>query len=95
MTTVPRRCWQTAESVLPGAWNWAHGHWCAFRESFRPFAPAVLLEDCRSWFATTESSDTDYLLPESRRPVPGDLRGLRTRLDFKRCAFPSIVHVGL
>jgi carbamoyltransferase len=68
-----------------------------FRESFRPFAPAVLAEECGQWFDTTENSDfmqyTAFLRPEHRLSVPGQLRGLRERLDFKRCDVPSVVHV--
>lgn len=68
-----------------------------FRESFRPFAPAVLAEDCGDWFDTTEPSDfmqyTAYLRPERRHRVPDGVKGLRERLDFRRCDVPSIVHV--
>ncbi len=68
-----------------------------FRESFRPFAPAILAEECGRWFDTSEPSDymqyTAYLLPEHRLPVPQGLKGLRERLDFRRCEVPSVVHV--
>ncbi len=68
-----------------------------FRESFRPFAPAVLAEECGRWFDTTEPSDfmqyTAYLLPQHRRPVPAGLKGLAERRDFRRCDMPSVVHV--
>jgi len=68
-----------------------------FRESFRPFAPSILAEDCCEWFDAEEPSDfmeyTAYLLPRHRHPVPRGLRGLRERLDFKRCELPSVVHV--
>jgi carbamoyltransferase len=68
-----------------------------FRESFRPFAPAVLAEDCANWFDTSEPSDfmqyTAYLLPKHRRPVPLELKSLRERLDFRRCDIPSVIHV--
>lgn len=68
-----------------------------FRESFRPFAPAVLAEDCGDWFDSVEPSDymqyTAFLRPERRHPIPPTLNGLRERLDFKRCDLPSIVHV--
>jgi carbamoyltransferase len=68
-----------------------------FRESFRPFAPAVLAEDCGDWFDSCEPSDfmqyTAYLKPERRYPMPPTLSGMRERLDFKRCEVPSIVHV--
>jgi carbamoyltransferase len=68
-----------------------------FRESFRPFAPAILAEDCGGWFDTTEPSDfmqyTAFLLPERRICVPEHLSGMRERLDFKRCEVPSVIHV--
>lgn len=68
-----------------------------FRESFRPFAPAILAEDCADWFDATEPSDymqhTAYLKPEHRRAPPRELTGWRERLDFRRCDFPSVVHV--
>jgi carbamoyltransferase len=68
-----------------------------FRESFRPFAPAILAEDVGEWFDTTAPSDymqyTAYLKPERRRPLLRELRGLRERLDFGRCDVPSVVHV--
>jgi carbamoyltransferase len=68
-----------------------------FRESFRPFAPAVLAEDTREWFDTEEASDfmqyTAYLVPEKRHPVPEGLDDMKARLDFRRCDVPSIIHV--
>jgi carbamoyltransferase len=68
-----------------------------FRESFRPFAPAVLAEDTREWFDTDEASDfmqyTAYLVPEKRHPVPTGLDDMKARLDFRRCDVPSIIHV--
>jgi carbamoyltransferase len=68
-----------------------------FRESFRPFAPAVLAEDTEDWFDTSEASDfmqyTAYLVPEKRHPVPEGLDDMKARLDFRRCDVPSIIHV--
>jgi carbamoyltransferase len=68
-----------------------------FRESFRPFAPLVLAEDCRAWFETDEPSDfmqyTATLVPERRKPQPESLSSLRERLDFPRCEIESVVHV--
>lgn len=67
------------------------------RESFRPFAPAILAEDCSDWFKISQPSDymqlTAYLKPEHRRASPRHLRGWRERLDFRRCDFPAVVHV--
>jgi carbamoyltransferase len=68
-----------------------------FRESFRPFAPAVLAEETREWFDTDEASDfmqyTAYLVPEKRHPVPEGLDDMKALLDFQRCDVPSIIHV--
>jgi carbamoyltransferase len=68
-----------------------------FRESFRPFAPSILAEDTSSWFDTDEPSDymqyTAYLKPERRYPLPATFNSFRERLDFPRCAVPSIIHV--
>ncbi len=68
-----------------------------FRESFRPFAPAILADCVGDWFDSSAESDymnyTAYLRPERRTPPPTELTGLRERLDYPRCAIPSVVHV--
>ena len=68
-----------------------------FRESFRPFAPAILAEDCAAWFEAEGSSDymeyTAYLLPEHRLPAPATAAGLADRLRAPRCRLQSVVHV--
>ncbi len=68
-----------------------------FRESFRPFAPLVLAEDCGEWFDTTEPSDfmqyTAHLVRARRVPQPERFESLRARLDFARCDIASVVHV--
>ncbi len=68
-----------------------------FRESFRPFAPLILAEDCADWFDTAEPGDfmqyTAYLAPARRAPQPASFPSLRARLDFPRCAIASVVHV--
>jgi carbamoyltransferase len=68
-----------------------------FRESFRPFAPSILAEDASDWFDTNEPSDymqyTAYLRPEHRYPAPEEFKSFRERLDYPRCAVPSIIHV--
>lgn len=68
-----------------------------FRESFRPFAPLVLAEDCADWFDTTEPSDfmqyTAYLVERRRHPQPERFASLREQLDFPRCEIPSVIHV--
>lgn len=68
-----------------------------FRESFRPFAPAILAEDCHEWFDAEEPSDymeyTAYLLSKHRHSIPAGLKSLSERLHFPRCRLPSVVHV--
>jgi len=68
-----------------------------FRESFRPFAPAILAERVGEWFDSSAESDymnyTAYLRPELRNPMPADFATLRDRLDFPRCSIPSVIHV--
>jgi len=68
-----------------------------FRESFRPFAPAILAEHTGEWFDSAAESDymnyTAYLRPERRAVLPGDFPSLRARLDFPRCSIPSVIHV--
>jgi carbamoyltransferase len=68
-----------------------------FRESFRPFAPAILAEHADEWFDSGEESDymnyTAHLLPFRREGLPERFASLRERLDFPRCRIPSVVHV--
>lgn len=68
-----------------------------FRESFRPFAPLVLAEDCAQWFDTDEASDymqyTANLVESRRAPQPAAFASLRERLDFPRSEIGSVIHV--
>lgn len=68
-----------------------------FRESFRPFAPAVLAEDCAAWFEPPDPSDymqyTAGLAASRRNAQPESFASLRERLDFPRCEIASVVHV--
>jgi carbamoyltransferase len=68
-----------------------------FRESFRPFAPAILAAHTGEWFDSAAESDymnyTAYLRPELREPMPENFTNLRERLDFPRCSIPSVIHV--
>ena len=68
-----------------------------FRESFRPFAPLILAEDCAAWFDTDEPSDfmqyTANLLPSRRASQPEEFPSLRARLDFPRSEIGSVIHV--
>jgi carbamoyltransferase len=70
-----------------------------FRESFRPFAPAVLREDVADWFDL--DGDSPYMqivadvLHKRRRPSdPGDdkLFGI-DRLNVPRSEIPAVTHV--
>lgn len=69
-----------------------------FRESFRPFAPAILAEYASDWFDSDEESDfmnyTAALLPKRRfgeGPVPG--LSLKQQLDHPRSEVQSVIHV--
>jgi len=68
-----------------------------FRESFRPFAPAILAEHVGEWFDSEDESDymnyTANLLPALRATMPAAFASLKERLDFPRCSIPSVVHV--
>lgn len=67
-----------------------------FRESFRPFAPAVLVERAREWFELETVSPYMLLVAPvrgcRRRPVPEGLRGLEL-LQAPRSAIPAVTHV--
>ena len=68
-----------------------------FRESFRPFAPAILAEDVGQWFDSSEESNymnyTANLLPSRRHAVPSTFPTLKDQLDFPRSDIQSVVHV--
>lgn len=68
-----------------------------FRESFRPFAPAILEEEQDKWFDCDYPSNfmqyTAFLKPELRFPVPEKFNSFKDRLNYPRCKVPSIVHV--
>jgi carbamoyltransferase len=68
-----------------------------FRESFRPFAPLILAEDCADWFDASEPSDfmqyTASLVGSRQVTQPDHFDSLRERLDFPRCSIPSVIHV--
>ncbi len=70
-----------------------------FRESFRPFAPSVLLEEAPHWFETSHESPYMLLVADVKEekripPKPGDegLSGLQ-RLETQRSAIPAVTHV--
>ncbi|MBI5692620.1 MAG: carbamoyltransferase [Verrucomicrobia bacterium] len=67
-----------------------------FRESFRPFAPAVLREQTREYFDLPVESPYMLLVapvrPELRQPPPPGLGGL-DRLRHPHSPLPAITHV--
>ena len=70
-----------------------------FRESFRPFAPAVLREQVSDWFDF--DGDSPYMLlvadvlPSRRLPVPEEANALWgiDKLNVPRSTVPAITHV--
>ena len=70
-----------------------------YRESFRPFAPSVLLEDCKEYFDM--NGDSPYMLlvhpvsPQRRNPLPDNYHTLplKEKLYFKRSDLPAITHI--
>lgn len=69
-----------------------------FRESFRPFAPAVLRDHVHEFFEMNENEDSPYMLlvapvrEEKRLPVDADVQGL-DKLHQPRSVVPAITHV--
>ena len=69
-----------------------------FRESFRPFAPAVLAEEAREWFELSQPSPYMLLTAQvaaarrSEQVSPAGLTGL-DMLKAKRSAIPAVTHV--
>ena len=70
-----------------------------YRESFRPFAPAILREDVADWFEIT--TDSPYMLlvanvkPEHSRAMSGaeqKLFGI-DKLNIARSTIPAVTHV--
>jgi carbamoyltransferase len=68
-----------------------------FRESFRPFAPAILSEDVNDWFDIDQPSDymqyTAFLKKELRNDTPEKFSNFKEWLNYPRCEIPSVVHV--
>ncbi len=70
-----------------------------YRESFRPFAPAVLREDVSEWFDLT--SDSPYMLivadvrKDKRRAMSAEERALFgiDKLNVSRSEIPAVTHV--
>ncbi len=69
-----------------------------FRESFRPFAPAVLRDHVHEFFEMNENEDSPYMLlvapvrEDKRLPVDADVQGL-DKLHQPRSVVPAITHV--
>src|SRR5690606_28720354 len=69
-----------------------------FRESFRPFAPAVLRDAVHEVFETRPEEDSPYMLlvapvrEERRLPMDPEVKGL-DKLKVLRSDVPSITHV--
>ncbi|UCF38923.1 MAG: carbamoyltransferase [Acidobacteriota bacterium] len=72
-----------------------------FRESFRPFAPAVLREKAGEFFEVPEAFDSPYMLivapvRQSRRSdCAEELKGLKgfEKLPVRRSELPAVTHV--
>jgi carbamoyltransferase len=70
-----------------------------FRENFRPFAPAVLLEDLHNWFELKGESPYMLLVGKVKEEkLVGDInetklvKGLK-KLDILRSKIPAVTHV--
>ena len=70
-----------------------------FRESFRPFAPAILEEEVQNWFKTNCKSPYMLLVSEilnDKRISPSlneeNLKGI-DKLNVKRSIIPAVTHV--
>ncbi len=77
------------------------------RESFRPFAPAVLAEHADAWFATERQSPymlftapvrgfelaADVDAAGTEPPAPDEALGLGAKLDAVRSPIPAVTHV--
>jgi carbamoyltransferase len=70
-----------------------------FRESFRPFAPAMLPEEALAHFGLAEPSPYMLLVkklrPSERKELPPGYAGWSPaeKLDFKRSDLPAITHI--
>lgn len=70
-----------------------------FRESFRPFAPSVLAEDCSLWFEHAGKSPYMLLVKpvkkEHRKSIPQDYNrmDIREKLYTDRSDLPAITHI--
>lgn len=66
------------------------------RESFRPFAPAVLLSEAPDWFETPYGDQfmtTVVNLRQDRRVHPQNENGVLSRVRQVRSAIPAVTHI--
>jgi carbamoyltransferase len=70
-----------------------------YRESFRPFAPSVLAEECADWFELDGPSPYMLLIADvkasHRRPLPPGYHALalREKLYHQRSDIPAVTHL--
>jgi carbamoyltransferase len=70
-----------------------------YRESFRPFAPSVLEEDCGLYFENTTTSPYMLLVQpvvaSRRNPLPDNFNSLslKDKLYYKRSDIPAVTHI--
>jgi len=70
-----------------------------FRESFRPFAPCVLIEDAPEYFGLEPGQESPYMLlvapVRDDKRLDGDVPGARglDRLKGRRSVIPAVTHV--
>lgn len=70
-----------------------------FRESFRPFAPAVLREEVQNWFALNQDSPYMLLVADvmEDKKIPDDPKAAHLfgidRLKVQRSMIPAVTHV--
>lgn len=70
-----------------------------YRESFRPFAPSVLAEDCQTYFDLATNSPYMLLVAkvksERRNVLPNNYHDLpiKEKLYYKRSDIPAVTHI--
>lgn len=71
-----------------------------FRESFRPFAPIILIEECENWFETIRNSPymmfVDHLLCNKKTAQHHESlvsKSIPSQLAIERSVVPAITHV--
>ena len=69
-----------------------------FRESFRPFAPAILYENLQDWFEIEKNTRSDYMLFVSsilnkHRLLKNKSINVIGSLNSKRSSVPAITHI--